>query len=114
MGEYTVCYWPCWPEPRPKAQRPPTRLAREVRSLGEQRSDSQGQYGPGVSASRAAIPERNRSAHLPSCVRSGFAFWASAPGGREVAVCSAGIPRLTAERGLRALSDRQPRRILST
>ena len=78
-GEYNGTYWPCWPEPRPKAQRPPTRLAREVRSLGEQSSDSQGQYGPGVSASRAAIPERNRSAHLPSCVRSGLAFWASAP-----------------------------------
>ena len=26
------------PEPRPKAQRPPTRFAREARSLGEQSS----------------------------------------------------------------------------
>ena len=43
--------WPCWPEPRPKAHRPPTRCtAREARRLGEQSSDSQGQYGPGVSA----------------------------------------------------------------
>lgn len=30
--------WPCWPEPRPKAQWPPTRDAREARSLGEQSS----------------------------------------------------------------------------
>ena len=66
MGEYTVCYWPCWPEPRPKAQRPPTRLAREVRSLGEQSSDSQGQYGPGVSAPMAAIPTGGIVANLPA------------------------------------------------
>ena len=35
--------WPCWPEPRPKAHRPPTRsTAREARSLGEQSSDLAG------------------------------------------------------------------------
>ena len=94
MGEYTVCYWPCWLEPRPKAQRPPTRLAREVRSLGEQSSDSQGQYGPGVSASRAAIPERNRSAHLPSCVRSRLCLLGSTR--------TEGSSRLAAPRSARA------------
>ena len=32
--------WPCWPEPRPKAQKTPTRLpqAREAKSLGKQSS----------------------------------------------------------------------------
>jgi hypothetical protein len=49
---------PCWARTRPKAHRPPTRsTAREARSLGEQSSDSRGQYGPGVSAPRAAIPK---------------------------------------------------------
>ena len=43
--------WPCWPEPRPKAHRAPTRLAREVRSLGKQSSTRRASTG------RASVPQ---------------------------------------------------------
>ena len=67
--------WPCWPEPRPKAHRPPTRVAREVRSLGKQSSDSQGQYGPGVSAPWRRSPRGGIGAYLPPLRPVRFAFW---------------------------------------
>ena len=47
--------------------------AREVRSLGEQRSDSQGQYGPGVSALRRRSPRGHRRTS-PRCVRPASAL----------------------------------------
>ena len=58
--------WPCWPEPRPKAHRPPTRPAREVRSLGERAFRLAGPVRAGRQCPTAAIPEGASCAYLPA------------------------------------------------
>ena len=59
-------YWPCWPEPRPKAHRPPTRsTAREARSLGEQSSDLAGPERWWASRASSAAPASSSRVSLP-------------------------------------------------